>query len=127
MVGDKVFIPGSPVTTLPELLKEAEAEVVQRKTPSTSVIGDTLRTPLRVRSSLAIARAQSELPRTPQGEGVWSRDDWKQLDACFTDERLEIGARLGLGDDGLADVDQVSLEDVVDRFVDFVGPTTWTR
>jgi len=23
----------------------------------------------------------------------WTRDDWKQLDACFTDERSDVGAR----------------------------------
>jgi len=50
----------------------------------------------------------------------WSWSDWKLLNTCFTDVRLEIGARWG-GEGVMGDVDAVNLEDVVQRFKDIFG------
>jgi len=40
---------------------------------------------------------------------------------CFTDERLDVAEKLGLGSDKIADVDDVKVEDVVERFVEMMG------
>lgn len=103
--------------TLPELLSEAESELG---------------------SPTFLKPRQQHIPRTPSpapapfrrpeeplvidtdGPREWSRSDWKLLDACFTDARLEIGARWG-SEGTLGDVDAVELEDVVERFVDIFG------
>jgi hypothetical protein len=55
------------------------------------------------------------------GPREWTKADWKVLDACFTEERLHVGAQRGYGNDQLADVDDVDLEDVVTRFMCTVG------
>jgi hypothetical protein len=50
------------------------------------------------------------------GEREWTKEDWKHLDACFTDQRLEVGSRLaGAEQNVLASVDMVSIDDVVDK------------
>ena len=54
------------------------------------------------------------------GVREWSRTDWKLLDSCFTDERHEVGEEQGL-DGELATVDDILLENVVDRFVELMG------
>ncbi|KAH6909522.1 hypothetical protein BKA70DRAFT_1276401 [Coprinopsis sp. MPI-PUGE-AT-0042] len=60
----------------------------------------------------------------------WTKDEWKLLDGCFTDERMELG-----GGEEMAPVDAVQLENVVQRFVSLVGGQnvvdgygdSWTR
>ncbi|KAF8226459.1 hypothetical protein L208DRAFT_1380191 [Tricholoma matsutake] len=124
VIGDEVYIPGSPAMTLPELLREAEADIVTG-TPAKRVgIKDSFKTPLQptrfgagMTSPVVVDRDGDD-----RKEGAWGKEDWKQLDACFTDERLEIGRRLDIdGDEGLAPVDSVSVEDVVQRFVLLMG------
>lgn len=124
VVGDKVFIPGSPVTTLPQLLKEAEASL--QGTPERDLTPK--RAQLYSESSHVDPLIQTDLDATESplvdhsGPRNWTKDDWRNLDACFTDERLILGARQGFGTDQLASVDDVQLEDVVDRFIEEFGP-----
>ena len=107
VVGDRVYIPGTPVMTLPELLVEVEKEVA---TPA-KVERDPFKTPLPERFRTPFLQTYEK-----RGEREWTKEEWKLLDACFTDQRLELG---GLG--SLASVDDVAVEDVVARFVDLVG------
>ena len=129
MIGDRVFIPGSPAITLPELLQEAELEV--RDSPQSlshrSLIlpegGDPFKTPIVARYKaktrpVSTWMADAEVYGGDIGEREWTKEDWKQLDACFTDERLEVGSRLaGAEESLLAPVNMVSIDDVVDKFV----------
>jgi len=120
VVGDRVYIPGSPAMTLPELLKEAEAEV------RIDVGGSGM--PLRgggdERNPFVTPGPARLVPSPPSAamdlwdgdKGAWTREEWKLLDACFTDERLEAG-----GGRVLAPVDFVRAEEVVKRFVGLMG------
>ena len=38
--------------------------------------------------------------------------DWRLLDACFTDERLDVAERSGSWNDMIVGVDDVNVEDV---------------
>ena len=146
VVGDRVFLPGTPSMTLPELLKEAEVEVsrelehvhshyedsnsvdVWSASPNLGPSGhrDPFKTPLpnRYRASTpALAVSEFDGSATSgSGEQPWTKEEWKLLDACFTDERLDIGATLERIPEGtLAPVDMVSVDRVVDRFISLVG------
>jgi hypothetical protein len=102
--------------TLPELLSEAESEL----DPPTFLKRreHTPRTPSPARASFRPPEAP--LVIDTDGPREWSRSDWKLLDACFTDARLDIGARWG-SEGTMGDVDAVELEDVVERFMDIFG------
>jgi len=63
---------------------------------------------------------QATLVIDTDGPREWSRSDWKLLDACFTDVRLEVGVRWGY-EGVLGEVDAVKLEDIVRRFEDIFG------
>lgn len=121
VIGDRVYIPGSPALTLPELLREAEAEVVTGTPTKGGGVRDSFKTPLLPsRSGTALMSPDRGVDHI--GERTWGKDDWKQLDACFTDERLEIGCRLDVGgDEALAHVEYVEVENVVQRFVLLMG------
>jgi hypothetical protein len=146
VIGDRVFIPGTPVTTLPALLKEAELEVERehehlRESPELAsrlwsdrvhLEGtgqrDPFKTPLVDKHrSMAYRTTMSTTSKGPTrsdegGEQPWTKEEWKYLDACFTDERLDLGAKLdGAGEDAMAPVDMVSVEAVVNRFVTLIG------
>ena len=112
----RVVTANTPPMTLPELLSEAESDL----DPSTFLKRgqQTPRTPSPAPSSFR--RPEAPLVIDTDGPREWSRSDWKLLDACFTDARLEIGARWG-SEGTLGDVDAVELEDVVVRFVDIFG------
>jgi hypothetical protein len=73
--------------------------------------------------------APSMFERAEHGPREWAKDDWKLLDACYTDARLDAGAAQGLPAGELADVDAVQLDDVVDRFCEAVpiGLLGWDR
>ena len=112
--------------TLPELLQEAELEV--RDSPYLSqrslvlpARGDPFHTPIaaKYRAQTADVRIADQMVYGGDiGEREWTKEDWKHLDACFTDQRLEVGSRLaGAEQDLLASVDMVSIDDVVDKFV----------
>ncbi len=145
VIGDKVIIPGTPVTTLPELLQDVEKEVAREATLSAWSVRtffgtqngqDPLKTPIPERSKDKTTRLKTTrlVPTTPYpvGKRGWTRDDWKLLDACFTDQRLELG---NVEEDLLASVDIVALDDVITRFVNLMGGQSlidtfgdlWTR
>ncbi|KAI0659001.1 hypothetical protein C8Q70DRAFT_142702 [Cubamyces menziesii] len=133
VIGDKVVIPGSPVMTVPELLHEAERSIEQRErslhTPAraTSLLGDmsAFQVPLS-RPAFETPGPRQKVHARPlfnsSGPRSWDKDDWKLLDACFTDERLALGShKRPLGEAVLAPVDDVELEKVVDRFLEQAG------
>ena len=116
VVDGRVVMTGSPSMTLPELLHEAQSDLdsstlSRRASPA-------FRTPSPAPSTFK--RPEAPLVIDTDGPREWSRSDWKLLDACFTDVRLEIGARWG-GEGVMGDVDAVDLEDVVQRFEDIFG------
>ena len=118
IIGEHVPVVSSPATSLPELLKEAEVGLVQ--TPGSLCF----ETPSPARRTTPSFIPEAQLSATPHklaGPGEWTRDDWKLLDACFTEERLELSRRLGLGDDVLASVDHIGINDVVARFIQTLG------
>jgi hypothetical protein len=110
--------------TLTELLQEAEVTLEQKETdtpPSPAVDDDPFTGPLLVTPPVAAARSDASYLYEPESvhalKREWTREDWKLLDACFTDERIEIGKRLDLGPNVLASVDDIRNEDIVERFV----------
>lgn len=128
--------------TLPELLQEAEKEVFHEIpnvwSERTSLAGrvevpDPFKTPLANKLGY---RAKGPMTLTPDhypaGEREWTKEDWKLLDACFTDVRLE---RADPSLSVLAPVNVVRLEDVISRFLDLMGGQSlvdtfgesWTR
>ncbi len=145
VIGDKVFIPGSPLMTMPQLLHEAELSVEQRErslhTPSRkeSFASDTsFKLPLPVDSPMfetpGPRRAYPRPTFNPSGPRGWGKDDWKLLDACFTDERIALGSNKRIGEATLAPVEDVVLDNVVNRFLDYTGGIpqdecwpAWTR
>ena len=132
MIGDKVFIPGSPLMTVPELLQDAERTVEQRfNTPSrggsfTSDAGASVRLPLPLERPMFETpgprqRVQPRPEFNVRGPRSWEKDDWKLLDACFTDERLSLGSNKTIGEATLAPVEDISTDRVVDRFLNLTG------
>ncbi|KAF8156696.1 hypothetical protein B0H34DRAFT_710207 [Crassisporium funariophilum] len=130
--GEHVYIPGSPAMTLPELLQEAEEEVVKEspnlwaESLAQEGVGrrDPFRTPLpdRFRDLKKRQMPMSALKTEVVGDREWTKEEWKQLDACFTDQRLDIGLGLEGSEEGvLAPVDMVSISDVVERFLNLMG------
>jgi hypothetical protein len=116
VIDGHVVMTGSPSMTLPELLHEAESEL------DPSIISRRAEAGFRTPSPAPSSFQQPSAPLVIDTDGPreWSRSDWKLLDACFTDARLEVGERWG-GEGVLGDVDAVELEDVVRRFEDIFG------
>lgn len=118
-VGDRV-IPG-PVITLPELLQEVEDEITclgNRSASTRTSFGDQdpFKTPISVK--FVNKGSISTIPeRYPAGPREWTREDWKVLDACFTDQRINPGNSYPT----LTPVNAVALQDVVVRFINTVG------
>jgi hypothetical protein len=124
VIGDRVILPGSPVTTLPDLLQLAEEEIIQssvrsaRTTIRQQASPDSFKTPLSAKFANKERGSITTIPEQyPVGEREWTRKDWKVLDACFTDQRINLGD----SHDTLAQVDLVVLQDVVDRFISLMG------
>ncbi|TBU24311.1 hypothetical protein BD311DRAFT_766713 [Dichomitus squalens] len=150
IIGDKVIIPGSPMMTVPELLQQAEQTVEQRErsmfhTPSRDASFISAGESASFKFPLPLDRPVFETPEPRQkvyarptfnasGPRAWEKDDWKLLDACFTDERLSLGSHKRLGEATLASVDVVDLDKVVNRFLEYTGGVPveecwpgWTR
>ncbi|KAK1215472.1 hypothetical protein PQX77_021906 [Marasmius sp. AFHP31] len=112
VVGDNVFMPGSPVVTLTGLLNEAEQQIGSPAVELGRNKDDALETPLphnRVRASHG---------KDDMSQWEWTKEDWKTLDACFTDERIAlVDSDLSLD---MADADAVDLDRVVERFLELV-------
>ncbi|KAL0060873.1 hypothetical protein AAF712_012337 [Marasmius tenuissimus] len=126
VVGDNVFMPGTPVVTLTGLLNEAEQQIGSPAVELGRNKPDALETPLPQH------RARASHGKDDASQWEWTKEDWKTLDACFTDERIAL-ADCDLSFD-MADVDAVDLDKVVERFLELVdveleegleGP--WTR
>jgi hypothetical protein len=121
-MGDGFSSHDSSIMTLPELLKEAEQDLEK----SVSVSGSTgFRTP--VKSHAVSSASYFALETSPNIENLvikpreWNKNDWRLLDACFTDERLDAGERSGLGENILADVHDVKIDEIADRFIRMLG------
>ena len=111
--------PMSPVA-MPELIREAETELEKSFTGSERFI-----TPMRTNLSMASTSHSRYVEPgrlfDPTGPREWGKNDWKILDACFTDERLDAAEKMGMAEGSLADVTDIRLDDVVNRFVEVIG------
>lgn len=131
VINGRVVMPDSPSMTLPELLHEAEVSLTTARaedspsskagysTPRALKISwrrDPFLTPapsgLRARPTWA----ETSLYIDTAGPRDWMKNDWKLLDACFTDERLASGRNGAMADAGTVD-----LEEVIKRFVTLMG------
>ena len=117
VIGDLVYIPGSPVMTLPELLKQAEVGLEEHG-PG---IHQTPVKPLNLSCDPFTTPTLIPDHEYDQDTRQWNKQDWRQLDACFTDERLYVAQSLGMPENSLADVDDVEIEGVVERFIQMMG------
>ena len=105
--GEVAFIPGSPVMTLKGLLKRTEQEVGHESVPSST----STHSPTPEAELSFPTLSQALLP------GEWTKDHWKVIDFCFTEERLAVGG----------DVENVVLDKVVERFLTEVDQVGWDR
>ncbi|EAU86780.2 hypothetical protein CC1G_09905 [Coprinopsis cinerea okayama7 len=140
VIGERVIIPGSPAITLPELLEQVEKEVVAaspnrmwtplRKSPGSTSLGagmgmgrDPFVTPVRqtLFPSFTVPSAPAEKPH--DGPRAWTKEEWKLLDGCFTDERYSLveAAPEKYPNEEMAPVEDVETSKVVDRFVSMMG------
>lgn len=105
---------------MPDLIREAESELEKSFGGS-----DRFTTPVRANHSMASTSHPRHIDPSllfdPTGPREWEKNDWKILDACFTDERLDRAERMGMTEGCLADVTDVRLDDVVNRFIDVIG------
>ncbi|KAJ3876513.1 hypothetical protein F5051DRAFT_331780, partial [Lentinula edodes] len=135
VVGDMVYIPGSPVTTLGGLLKEAEKEVQEEQFRPVSP---------RISKSGSLMPEDNALNDQQLAYKEWTKEEWRILDACFTDERIDLASRSssnsissplndGHEDVPLAEVDFVDVDVVVQRFIvemggdDITNARGWSR
>jgi hypothetical protein len=105
---------------MPELIREAETELEKSFTGN-----ERFTTPLRANLSVASTSYSRYVDPSrlfdPTGPREWGKNDWKILDACFTDERLDAAEKMGMAEGSLADVTDIQLDDVVNRFVEVIG------
>ncbi|KAF8837414.1 hypothetical protein BDN67DRAFT_1071425 [Paxillus ammoniavirescens] len=64
-------------------------------------------------------RSTSQPPSISVLSGEWTREDWKRMDKCLVAERLAVGAASGR--DFLADIQDISKDVVLERFMAQVG------
>lgn len=133
VVGDRVFMRDSPSRTLPELLKEAEVDL-ERFGSEHSRFSTPVRTHRFPHVTPRSVRDSSAEPAITEPR-AWAKSDWKLLDSCFTDERLDVAERQGLPEGELADTSDVDMANVVERFIEVIGGDmalatlgdSWTR
>jgi len=111
--------PVSPAV-MPDLIREAETELEK------SFAGnERFMTPMRTNPTVASTSHSRYIDPgrlfDPTGPREWGKNDWKILDACFTDERLDTAEKMGMVEGSLADVTDIRLDDVVSRFVEVIG------
>ena len=120
---DDPFVRPISPAAMPELIREAESELEKSFGGS-----DRFATPIRGNLSMVSTShpryVDPSLLFDPIGPREWGKNDWKILDACFTDERLDTAEKMGMAEGSLADVTDIRLDDVVNRFVDVVGGET---
>ena len=121
--------------TVPDLLQQAEETLLMEEGPdltfsphrssspgaANSTFMDYSRLDLNANGFSFMRQRMS----TPVGPREWSKEDWKLLDSCFTDERLTLAGYDGQNAAGLAPAENVDVENVVERFVDMSGG--WDR
>ncbi|CAK5272870.1 unnamed protein product [Mycena citricolor] len=111
------------------------------KTPKPQVIGENVYfpgSPRPVTTTQLLEEAEKSL-RTPTKPArlarEWTKHEWKMLDACFTDERIDMAEKMGMTlrhDETperavlMASADAVDLDAVVNRFVQVEGDH-WDR
>jgi hypothetical protein len=131
---DDPFVRPISPAVMPDLIREAESELEKSFGGSSRFT-----TPVGMNHSMASTSHSRYIDpillfdRT--GPREWEKNDWKILDACFTDERLDAAEKMGMAEGSLADVTDIRLDDVVNRFVDVVGGEavlatlgpSWTR
>ena len=129
--GNDSFVRPISHAAMPELIREAETELEKS-------FNESQRFMTPIRSVMSCSSSQYIDPSRlfdPTGPREWGKNDWKILDACFTDERLDAGERMCMAVGSLADVTDIRLDDVVNRFVEVIGGDTvlttlgpsWTR
>ncbi|KAJ3820347.1 hypothetical protein F5880DRAFT_1488156 [Lentinula raphanica] len=128
VIGEFVYMPDSPVTTLGGLLEEAEREVqLEQSRCSTPHVPKSL-SPENTLMDMELGGPGDQ----DLNHRTWSKEDWKLLDACFTDERIALASEspsnshLSTFNDGedevpLVEVDLVNIDNVVERFVIELG------
>ena len=102
---------------MPDLIRRAESELEQSFSGS-----DRFTTPTR--GNLSVSNSRYVDPSTlfdPTGPREWGKNDWKILDICFTDERMDAAEKIGMVEGSMVDATDIRSDDVVDRFVDFIG------
>jgi len=108
IIDGHVVMTSSPSMNLPELLHKAQSKL------DSSTFSRRASPAFRTPSPAPSIFKQPKVPLVIDTDGLceWSWSDWKLLDVCFTDVRLEIGAQWG-SEGVMGDVDAVDLEDVV--------------
>ena len=105
---------------MPDLIREAESELEKSFSGS-----DRFATPIRANLSVASTSFSRYIDPSrlfdPTGPREWGKNDWKILDACFTDERMDTAEKMGMAEGSLADVTSILLDDVVNRFLEVIG------
>ena len=132
--GNDLFVRPISPAAMPELIREAETELEKSFNESQRFM-TPMRASLSVMSSSSSQYIDPSRLFDPTGPREWGKNDWKILDACFTDERLDAGERMGMAVGSLADVTDIRLDDVVNRFIEVIGGDTvlttlgpsWTR
>ncbi|KAJ3796873.1 hypothetical protein GGU11DRAFT_684903 [Lentinula aff. detonsa] len=137
VIGDMVYMPGSPVTTLGGLLEEAEREVQVEQSK-----GLTPRVPKSISKENALDLEDGSRHGEQSAFREWSKEEWKILDACFTDERIDLASKsssvscLSTFNDRddeipLAEVDLVDVDNVIERFIiesgGVINGCSWSR
>lgn len=108
VIGEVVFMPDSPAITLKGLLRSVEKDVAKE----TELARSVAQTP----QNRLLHKQKWKDHQTEE----WTRDNWKLLDMCFTDERYQLG-----GGEDMADVDLVDVDSVVERFVEIIEEVYW--
>ncbi|KAL5490230.1 hypothetical protein ACEPAI_5063 [Sanghuangporus weigelae] len=105
--------------SLPELLEKAEDEL--RRSPTRSRSGSVALSSVGSPQKSGWGNGFMYENADEPGIREWTKPDWKLLDSCFTDERYDLAEQLSLELGCLADVDDVPLESVVERFIELMG------
>jgi hypothetical protein len=105
------------------------ALLTPRRQPSGLGLDTPSQAPLQQRERSPAKTSQASSNSEFAGPRAWEKQDWKLLDTCFTDCRMAAGARMGLDANTMAGVDEITLDEVADRFCELVDITElgWNR
>lgn len=145
ILNGRVVMPDSPSMTLPELLREAEVSLTATRVDDLTLEHQGYSTPRTLNrvgqrnlfttpvygASRTTSTLADRLPYVDRdGPRDWTKNDWRLLDACFTDERIVSGHS-----NNMADAVDIDPENVVVRFITLMGGedviaglgSSWTR